>query len=53
MTDYKKSMFGFGANSCVGPTKGDGCPDEKGCPLKSGAVVVVVGISKPRPVGRG
>lgn len=50
MNDYKKSMFGFGANSCVNPMKGGGNPCE-GCPGKPVGILVVVRVA-PRPVGR-
>ena len=51
MIRFKKSMFGFGANSCVSPTKGtDKC---EGCPVKKMAGVMVVVKMGPKPVGRG
>jgi hypothetical protein len=61
----KKSMFGFGENSCIKPTKGGGeKKDCDGCPmrdLKGKKVRVIVAIpvdTTPRgkngkPIGRG
>ena len=47
---FKKSMFGFGANSCIGPTKAeDKC---EGCPVKALPILVVVKAG-PKPTGKG
>jgi len=50
MIHYKKSMFGFGANSCINPTKGDENPkppkecesDCSGCAIPK----IVLGLIK-------
>lgn len=47
MVHFKKSMFGFGANSCINPTKGDENPkplkDEcEGCAVPK----IILGLLK-------
>jgi len=61
MYSKKKSMFGFGKNSCIKPTKGGGEKDCGECPLKGKKVLVIIGVpvdQTPRgkngkPIGRG
>jgi len=58
----KKSMFGFGKNSCIKPTKSGGEESKcEGCPMKGKKVKVLIAIpidTTPRgkngkPIGRG
>lgn len=56
----KKSMFGFGKNSCIKPTKSGGeNPDCEKCPAKGKKMIVLVPVDMTplgkngKPIGRG